>query len=44
MRFKEALSGLIQELWVYFEKVKSKMGPNEDHSLVTIIKAIEGDD
>ena len=42
-RFKEALNGLIEEFWAYSEKVKSKMGSNEDHDLVNVIKAIEGD-
>jgi hypothetical protein len=38
-RFKEALNGLIQENWA--NSKKTKMGSNNNQSLVHVIKAIE---
>ena len=38
-RFKEALNGLIQEIWA--DSKKTKMGSNANQGLVHIIKAIE---
>ena len=40
--FKEALIGLIQEKWADCEKMKTKMGPNDNQGLVHVIKAIWG--
>ena len=37
--FKEALNGLIQEIWA--DSKKTKMGLNNNQGLVHIIKAIE---
>ena len=38
-RFKEALNGLVQEIWV--DSRKTKMGSNNNQGLVCVIKAIE---
>ena len=38
-RFKEALNGLVQEIWV--DSRKAKMGSNNNQGLVHVIKAIE---
>ena len=38
-RFKEALNGLVQEIWA--DSRKTKMGSNNNQGLVHVIKAIE---
>ena len=41
-KIKEALNGLIQEIWVDSNAGHSKLGPNEDESVINLIQAIEG--
>ena len=40
-RLKEALNGLVQEIWA--DSRKTKMGSNNNQGLVHVIKAIEED-
>ncbi|KAI9200221.1 hypothetical protein LWI28_004400 [Acer negundo] len=39
-RFKEALNGLIQDIWSDSEVLKSKMSPHENQILINVINAI----
>jgi hypothetical protein len=41
---KEALSGLIQEIWTGSKKGHSKFHPNEDKGVINLIQVIEGAD
>ena len=41
---KEALSGLIQEIWIGSKMGHSKFGPKEDEGAVNLIQAIDGVD
>ena len=41
-KIKEALNGLIQEIWVYSNTVHSKFGPKEDEDVINLIQVIEG--
>ena len=41
-KIKEALNGLIQEIWVDSKAAHSKLGPKEDESVINLIQAIEG--
>ena len=41
-KIKEALNGLIQEIWVDSNAGHSKLGPNEDEGVINLIQAIEG--
>jgi hypothetical protein len=41
---KEALSGLIQEIWVGSKTGHSKFGPKEDEGVINLIQAINGVD
>ena len=43
-RFKEALNGLVQEIWADVKVANSKMGPKEDQCLINLIKVIDGPD
>ena len=40
-KIKEALNGLIQEIWVDSNTGHSKLGPKEDECVINLIKAIE---
>ena len=39
---KEALNGLIQEIWADSNTGRSKLGPKEDEGIINLIQAIEG--
>ena len=39
---KEALNGLIQEIWADSNTGHSKLGPKEDEGVINLIQAIEG--
>jgi hypothetical protein len=39
---KEALSGLIQEIWAGSKTGHSKFGPKEDESVINLMQAIDG--
>ena len=39
---KEAINGLIQEIWVDSNVGHSKLGPKEDEGVINLIEAIEG--
>ena len=39
---KEALNGLIQEIWADSNTGHSKLGPKEDKGVINLIQAIEG--
>ena len=39
---KEALNGLIQDIWVDSNVGHSKLGPEEDEGVINLIQAIEG--
>ena len=39
---KEAINGLIQEIWVDSNVGHSKLGPKEDDGVINLIEAIEG--
>ena len=39
---KEALNGLIQEIWADSNIGHSKLGPKEDECVINLIQAIEG--
>ena len=41
-KIKEALNGLIQEIWVDSNVRHSKLGPKEDEGVMNLIKAIKG--
>ena len=41
-KIKEALNGLIQEIWADFNAGHSKFGPKEDEDVINLIQAIEG--
>jgi hypothetical protein len=41
---KEALSGLIQEIWVGTKMEHSNLGPKEDEGVINLIQAIDGVD
>ena len=40
-KIKEALNGLIQEIWVDSNTRFSKLGPKEDEGIMTFIQAID---
>jgi hypothetical protein len=41
-KIKEALNGLIQEIWGDSKTGHSKLGPKEDEDVVNLIQAIDG--
>ncbi|RVX02077.1 Transposon Ty3-G Gag-Pol polyprotein [Vitis vinifera] len=41
-KIKEALNGLIQDIWVDSNTGHSKFGPKEDEGIINLIQAIEG--
>ena len=41
-KIKEALNGLIQEIWAYSNAGHSKLGPKEDEGVINLIQVIEG--
>ena len=41
-KIKEALNGLIQEIWADSNIGHSKLGPKEDEGVINLIQAIEG--
>ena len=41
-KIKEALNGLIQEIWAGFNAGHSKLGPKENEGVINLIQAIEG--
>ena len=41
-KIKEALNGLIQEIWADSNAEHSKLGPKEDKGVINLIQAIEG--
>ena len=41
---KEALSGLIQEIWASSKMGHSNLGPKEDEGVINLIQAIDGAD
>jgi hypothetical protein len=41
-KIKEALNGLIQEIWGDFKTGHSKLGQKEDEGVINLIKAIDG--
>jgi hypothetical protein len=41
---KEALSGLIQEIWAGSKMEHSKFGPKEDECVINLIQTIDGAD
>jgi hypothetical protein len=41
---KEAISGLIQEIWAGFKREHSNLGPKEDEGVINLIQAIDGAD
>ena len=41
-KIKEALNGLIQEIWTDSNAEHSKLGPKEDEGVINLIQAIEG--
>jgi hypothetical protein len=41
---KEALSGLIQEIWADSKMEHSNLGPKEDEGVINLIQAINGAD
>ena len=41
-KIKEALNGLIQEIWVDSNAGHSKLGSNEDEGVINLIQAIKG--
>ena len=40
-KIKEALNGLIQEIWAGFNAGHSKFGPKENEGVINLIQAIE---
>jgi hypothetical protein len=43
-KIKEALNGLIQEIWGYSKTEHSKFGPKEYEGVINLIHAIDGAD
>lgn len=41
-KIKEALNGLIQEIWDDFKTRHSKLGPKKDECVINLIQAIDG--
>ena len=41
-KIKEALNGLIQEIWADSNTGHSKLGPKEDEGIINLIQIIEG--
>ena len=41
-KIKEALNGLIQEIWADSNAEHSKFGPKEDEGVINLIQTIEG--
>ena len=41
-KIKEALNGLIQEIWADSNARHSKLGPKENEGVINLIQAIEG--
>ena len=41
-KIKEALNGLIQEIWADSNAGLSKLGPKEDEGVINLIQAIKG--
>jgi hypothetical protein len=41
---KEAINGLIQEIWVGSKTEHSNLGPKEDEGVINLIQAIDGAD
>ena len=41
-KIKEALNGLIQEIWADSNMGHSKLGPKEDEGIINLIQIIEG--
>ena len=41
-KIKEALNGLIQDIWGNSNPGLSKLGPKEDEGIINLIQAIEG--
>ena len=41
-KIKEALNGLIQEIWADSNTGHSKLDPKEDEGIINLIQAIEG--
>ena len=41
-KIKEALNGLIQEIWANSNARHSKLGPKKDEGVINLIQAIEG--
>ena len=41
-KIKEALNGLIQEIWANSNVGHSKLGPKKDEGVINLIQAIEG--
>ncbi|KAL6316727.1 hypothetical protein AAG906_019658 [Vitis piasezkii] len=41
-KIKEALNGLIQDIWADSNAGHSKLGPKEDEGVINLIQAIEG--
>ena len=41
-KIKEALNGLIQEIWADSNTGHSKLGPKEDEGVINLIQAIQG--
>ena len=40
-KIKEALNGLIQEIWVDSKTGHSKLGPKKDEGIINLIQAID---
>ena len=43
-KIKEALNGMIQEIWVDSKTWHSKLGPKEDEGVINLIQATDGVD
>ena len=43
-KIKEALNGLIQEIWADFKTGHSKLGPKKDEGVINLIQVIDGAD
>ena len=41
-KIKEALNGLIREIWADSNTGRSKLSPKEDEGVINLIQAIEG--
>ena len=44
IKIKEALNGLIQEIWANSKAGHSKLGPKEDEGIINLIKTTDGAD